>query len=114
MERDKNKLIEEKQAKIKELQKELRELKGGKSFMEYMEEDSMYDDSYSDRFTMKPLPRCYGRWDLVRKLCTVIHGQGVRVKDISTEQRMLSANMADEIVRIFNRYVELASKERGE
>lgn len=114
-EQEKAKAIAEKEEQLIQLKQELKELKGPRSIMEFMKEKRiLIIDSWRNDLKETRLTSAYGRWTNIRQLSVGIHGHARELKDMTPAQRQMSADMADEIVRINNKYMQMALKLRAE
>lgn len=109
-EQEKKKLIEYKECEIKKLRDELKELKESEGISTFVTEEVL-DWGYYNNLCYKSHASHIKPWESIRKLTTEIHrhnhiGENLTVKTLTREEKMLSAKMADEVIRIYNRYIK--------
>ena len=107
--KDINAEIRERQEKINELRREIDELKQPYSLKKLME-NQMLD--VNSRMEIMELSSCVEAWEYFRKGCIYLfkpkhYGESMTLKTLTRDEINVVAEMADEIVLIWNKYIRM-------
>lgn len=107
---DKERLIKEKQDKIKQLNAEIRELKSPTSIKKLIV-NRMLDVGWYDGKINYDSKNNKG-WEHLRKMCLELFrvrhkGENMTIETLTHAEAKLAASMADEIILIWNRYIQI-------
>lgn len=122
MEITREELLAEKKKQLEKLKKEIKELETPNSISIFCNNRVIYPSREKDgSYTIKPYHSSgVGEWKEIKNLCMQlmrykycpkIHDR-LYIKDLSEEEIKLLANMADEIINIWNRYVRKVYQKR--
>ena len=105
---EQEKLIEEKKAEIERLRKEIKQIRGSK-LKELVEAEMYYYVPFGNKFRKDKKFTGSKEWDHIRRICMEIHrpqhiGENLTVDTLTEEEKVISAAMAEEIIRIWNKY----------
>lgn len=118
-EQEKKRLIERKEQELKKLKDELKELKESEGISNFVTEPILDWGNWNNNLRYRLRSSNLKPWESIRKLTTEIHrhnhiGENLTVKTLTREEKMLSARMADEVIRIYNRYIKELYQEECE
>ena len=106
---EKEKKIKENKELIAKLSKEIKDLQESKGIAGHVTEGILTWRYDLDERVFKPgyatsVTRSHEDWTSIKTLCMRLFGNKVLIKDLTHEQVLLAAEMADEIIRVRNKY----------
>ena len=96
-------LIERKKAQIKALEEEIKNLRGPRGIASVMNENFA--------FATHPIIYYGYEWGILRKLILMAF-RVKKVNDLDEDQIYMAAEMADELLKVWNKYYELIEEEK--
>lgn len=107
---DKEKAIKEREEKIKQLRAEIHELKNPTSIKK-LTVNKMFDVGWYDGKINYDSKNNMG-WEYLRKMCLELFrvrhkGENMTIETLTHAEAKLAASMADEIILIWNRYIQI-------